>query len=392
MAVIQDTWSPGALVKNNSYEGRVRDSVRTANFGSLAKDNKPVNPYSDIRRSGTSRPYTEYRVLKSSGAITYNYNNVLFYSGDFRNSALVNFTSSRGWDSEIAAAQNEAKLGALVKVADAKVNVAVAYAEAAKTSDLILDTARRIDRAYRAFRRGRLGDLAKELNITPKRLHKSWLEYKYGWMPLLMDVKGAAEFFAQQHVVRPPRFKCTRVINRSKTYDYVNNVASYGGGALNADSYSARADAVVRATIWCELSSPHLSELQQIGLTNPALVAWELVPFSFVFDWFISVGDWLTGLTALQGVNVRRTLLSTLNAQTYVQRYPATVRSDATWTYYMNGMDITANNRTYTRGTFVPDALSLYPPVTNSFGFSKLVTSLALIQGNYRGNSRTARI
>jgi hypothetical protein len=30
-----------------------------------------------------------------------------------------------------------------------------------------------------------------------------------------------------------------------------------------------------------------------LGLLDPELVAWELVPFSFVADWFIPIGQWM---------------------------------------------------------------------------------------------------
>jgi hypothetical protein len=38
--------------------------------------------------------------------------------------------------------------------------------------------------------------------------------------------------------------------------------------------------------------------MKTVGLLNPATVAWELVPYSFIADWFVPVGDYLTGLTA----------------------------------------------------------------------------------------------
>jgi hypothetical protein len=37
------------------------------------------------------------------------------------------------------------------------------------------------------------------------------------------------------------------------------------------------------------------------GITNPLLIGWELVPFSFVVDWFLPVGGWLESLDALLG-------------------------------------------------------------------------------------------
>jgi hypothetical protein len=290
------------------------------------------------------------------------------------------------FDATLAAQQNETKLKALVKIADAKVNVAVTLAEAHKTSDLILDAARRIDRAYRAFRKGNLKGVAENLNITPRRLHKSWLEYKYGWMPLLMDVKGAAEFFAQQHVVRSPRFKVSASNTVTKTYPAILPWSPMGTPNNGIELWSCTR--TVKVVVWCELSSPHLSELQQLGLTNPALIAWELIPFSFVFDWFVQVGDWLTGLTALQGVTVIRAFTSYVEGRSCQQDFAGYANHDLSGSNTRTPMSFGYSRRYYVRTPLVLDPSELYPPMTNSFDFKKLVTSLALIQGTHRGNAR----
>lgn len=47
--------------------------------------------------------------------------------------------------------------------------------------------------------------------------------------------------------------------------------------------------------------SSSLSTLQQLGVTNPLLLAWELVPYSFIADWFIPVGDYLQSLDRFLG-------------------------------------------------------------------------------------------
>jgi len=287
---------------------------------------------------------------------------------------------------------NNVIVKALVKMADAKVNVAVAYAEAHKTSDLILDTARRVEKAYRAFRKGDLRGIAQNLNITPKRLHKSWLEYKYGWLPLLMDVKGAAEYFAQQHLVRPTTFtvSATEEVVKTSTWKYTQ--AMYGSGALFDSTYFLSVHLKTRVKIWCELTSPHLSTMQQLGLTNPALVAWELVPFSFVFDWFVQVGDWLTAATAQQGVTIKRAMLSYVEDDGHTYTQPPTTSVVSGTLYETAGQAYAASERRYSRS--IPDLsiFSLYPPVTNSFDFKKLVTSLALIQGNFGGRDRSLRV
>jgi len=395
-----NTWSapgfPGSGgLSSPEASGRERTWNNTPNFGALPKDQKPVNGYQDKQYRVRQNLYTaSLTTYGGSGSIP---STSVVYSGYDPNGLLCSLCESRSdsrlnLTSVIETTLNNATVKALVKMADAKVNVAVAYAEASKTSDLILDTARRIDRAYRAFRKGDLRGIAQNLNITPKRLHKSWLEYKYGWMPLLMDVKGAAEFFAQQHVIRPPRFNVSASELFAKNDHWQEAFEPYGGGSPAMQQHSTSCVVKVKVKIWCELSSPHLSEMQQLGLTNPALVAWELVPFSFVFDWFISVGDWLTAMTAQQGVTITRKMFSFEDSRGYTFNRPGTFTRDTAYGYGATSISWEASVRRYVRS--IPDLnpFSLYPPVTNSFNFPKLVTSLALIQGNYRGTSRTSRI
>jgi len=41
---------------------------------------------------------------------------------------------------------------------------------------------------------------------------------------------------------------------------------------------------------------------QMLGLTNPEMVMWELLPYSFVADWFIPIGDWMEARALVQGL------------------------------------------------------------------------------------------
>jgi hypothetical protein len=156
-----DTWTAIAGSLSPSYDGRQRSWVVTPGFGALPKDSKPVNSYSDIQRKGTQNVHNlKWQVASPPGAFTTQYNDEQF-TGTELNNACTSALATMGITSAISGLQNAVQLKALTKIADAKVNVAVAYAEARKTSDLILDTARRIDRAYRAFRRGNLAGVAK---------------------------------------------------------------------------------------------------------------------------------------------------------------------------------------------------------------------------------------
>lgn len=51
-----------------------------------------------------------------------------------------------------------------------------------------------------------------------------------------------------------------------------------------------------------ELSNSSWHAASQLDLVNPLSLGWELVPFSFVLDWFIPVGNMLEALTAHAGL------------------------------------------------------------------------------------------
>lgn len=55
-----------------------------------------------------------------------------------------------------------------------------------------------------------------------------------------------------------------------------------------------------------------LYDLSRFGLINPAEIAWEVLPWSFVIDWFLPIGDYISSLTSdaglvfLTGVQTKR--------------------------------------------------------------------------------------
>jgi len=277
---------------------------------------------------------------------------------------------------------NELKLKLLLKIADTKTNVAVSLKEASKTSDLILDVGKRLLEAYRAFRKGNLKKVAENLNISPGRAHKSWLEYKYGWMPLLMDIKGAAEFFAQQSLGgRAPTFSVSTSYKDDGRYLDEYTTFPYSGGQRGEMTRSYHASALV------ELTNQHLSELQQIGLTNPALYVWETIPFSFCFDWMCSVGDWLTGLSALHGVSVKRAMVSWVRDVSVTHDVSVAPQGNPSVGSYTApfGQTVFMRGRPYVREILLLDPWAIYPPVQNPISsFSRLVTGLALIRSTGR--------
>jgi hypothetical protein len=238
------------------------------------------------------------------------------------------------------------------KMSDLSLNVAQAFGERRQTSKLLVDTAQRIVVAARALKQGRLGDLTtalsssgKTFGVSPKqwerymkteankRIANHWLELQYGWKPLLQDAFGAAELLSR-HI------SADRWVHRSDAH------ATKSQHAYSKSSSFPFAEVLTRWTTKTKMASCYRMDsesrvgLQATGISNPALLAWELLPYSFVVDWFLPVGNYLQALNAFSGfefvqgwissktiwqqqvsVNAARTYNSGLNTESYSYLY-----------------------------------------------------------------------
>lgn len=217
---------------------------------------------------------------------------------------------------------NRALMNARAKMKSQTINFGVAFAEAAQTAGLVASTAGRIARAYTHVRHGNIAPALNELGVPMRRgvssrrssnLSENWLELQYGWKPLLSDVYGAAEEMARQDVVNPNRyryhFKGASRRNEVLTLDNKANITDNNHPAWFSDRLEVEHAAFVRLDVVGE--SSHLQALARRGFTNPSEIFWEKIPFSFVVDWFLPVGDYLNTIDSGLGWDFLAGSLST---------------------------------------------------------------------------------
>jgi len=278
-------------------------------------------------------PYERHRVVKSfSNGYSSRYNGYAHLAWCYGGIGLA----TPNWDS----LDTNARKALYSNISDKdSLNLAVSLAEMRETVGLVASTATRLGLAYRNLRRGRVRDAFTALGIHPKqKLSKNdirlaglpkrkggwtagyhqkhmlslvpqsqrkldnfaanaWLELQYGWKPLLSDVYGAAKFAADFFNNR--RFDI-EVSGQSK--DVYSGIGR-AGSPTNVDSTSSYT-AVVKYGARLRVTNANLRLAAGLGFTNPLLIAWELIPFSFVVDWFVDIGPTLAALSALHGYSV----------------------------------------------------------------------------------------
>lgn len=172
------------------------------------------------------------------------------------------------------------------------------YRTRKETADMIGNRIQQLLRAAKCVRRGDARGAAKALQLQNFRKFKKkeisgrWLELQYGWLPLLGDIHAMAmDFDPPSGWVRTRGFSDVEfTVKRKFNWGY--------------DHATVRNQHVctIAACLTADLSA--VRSLSKWGVDNPALTAWEAVPWSFVVDWFIPVGGYLESLTALNGVRV----------------------------------------------------------------------------------------
>lgn len=185
-----------------------------------------------------------------------------------------------------------------------KVGAGVDIAEWKQSAHTIVTTATTLAKAYRAVKQLRFGDAASALRmkflpkgVSPlKSAGNNWLEFHFGWEPLVKDIYDAVEVIAD-----PVK---SFSLERGRSFDILDQQGTNDFGSVREDWHAI---GKYWSTQGCRVkfATPGTAHtLDQWGISNPAVIAWELIPFSFVVDWFVNVGDFLSSQTDFAGMTI----------------------------------------------------------------------------------------
>jgi hypothetical protein len=124
---------------------------------------------------------------------------------------------------------------------------------------------------------------------NPRRWANEWLQYQYGWKPLLKSCYGAATEL-RQHVAEKTQ-KFTGSASQSFT-DFKTPQRPFFN-TFTEILTQCKGKEGCRIVLFYK---PRQNDLARWTSLNPVSIAWELMPYSFVVDWFIDIGSTLRNL------------------------------------------------------------------------------------------------
>jgi len=154
-----------------------------------------------------------------------------------------------------------------------------------------------------ALKKGRRGSPAQRRKFAAD----TWLEYAFGWAPLLNDLDEARKYLAKRRLQLDMEFVSFKAV-ASKANDNGHAYDQYLGGSAGLSvpirwyRHNRRECIVVyRGAVSSKTIGTPLINASSMGLSarSFAPTLWELLPWSFLIDYFTNIGDVITSWSNL---------------------------------------------------------------------------------------------
>lgn len=150
----------------------------------------------------------------------------------------------------------------------------------------------------------RVTSLPFHTRTVAQNLADAWLEYSFGWKPLLHDIRDGCRALNTQYAGRPLHVR--RITGKATTngegYDdnstiNQNSLMIWRGRVRSVGSCTV----IYRGAVRVEAVDPHEMDPALFGFTPSQFLptAWELIPYSFLIDYFTNIGDIVAGWSTL---------------------------------------------------------------------------------------------
>lgn len=250
-----------------------------------------------------------------------------------------------------------------------------------KTIDMVKTTALRLAAMYRRLKRPSRYPPLKTVHAGDL-----WLEAVYGWLPLLSDVHALVTLSKKEPppptvrgsgIAWPQPSKGTRTI----PFPPMQESAELVSKTTCTSRYRCKVVSKIRIT------DPAKAFAAQMGLTDPASIVWEALPYSFVVDWFLPIQSWLQLQETPKGIelwdiNTTRTLLT---SKTVVVNGRVKASADPEMGYTCDG-NAMHTARIIQKVRTIGAPVFNHPPFKSPLSVTHALSALALLRQTFKDN------
>lgn len=298
-------WAPGLDPFNPPSSSYTRERIFRSRYRQAVPYNTAL-PYSfeyqvvnKFPSNGTSHRFPEYDALNSTGFPG--------IKGQLSDPTLANYAVQKARDRFREAMGDAASWGVnlaerrqAMSMMTQRLTSMVGFVRKLKRFDwygalreLILnnDSEPKVQRRKRYLQAQlRVNSLIKDgrLKKQAKYFADNYLEFHFGWSPAVSDIYSTIDILQQE--IAPNHIRVSAKSDKTERLSAGNTL------------YKGRDKVKIGATVM--ISNPNLWLANQLGVVNPAVVAFELIPFSFILDWFVNVSEFLGSFTEHAGMSI----------------------------------------------------------------------------------------
>lgn len=198
-------------------------------------------------------------------------------------------------------------LKAMSDVGERKMNLGETLAESKQTFHMIARNATAIAMMFRYLKRGDFRRAARAVGLRRQNarnysrdISNKYLEFIFGWKPLIEEVYNGIDVVQNG-------------LNRHERHAYITckagderSLSRWTAAETTRPPGVTYTDARGHVSFTYQFTHPSYGRsLNQLGLYNPVSLAWNLLPYSFLIDWFIPVGNYLDAFSAKEGLTFK---------------------------------------------------------------------------------------
>lgn len=121
---------------------------------------------------------------------------------------------------------------------------------------------------------------------TLRNAANGWLQFQYGWKPMMKDIFDSMDEYIRIILNRMKRCRSRATVEDRSIDNYTGQIWSQNGFKCTRAISTAS-----RCEIGVSLSFPDFDLYRWTSL-DPVTLVWELIPYSFVVDWFWNIGNY----------------------------------------------------------------------------------------------------